>query len=145
VDPSLHIVQASPLTLSFVENPADPIEIVVWNSDQEARENLAGTCMVVLPDPESNDQQMSTNWYPLTREDAKETVGKIRLGIQYLYDQVKMYDTLLHKKENDRQTLVAELDNAQRTFDETSRIPRQDLTRRPVRHDFEPRQLRGPA
>ncbi len=103
-----------------MENPNDKIHIVVWDATAAEGADPMGKCEYGLPMEQGYDQRMLTEWLTLSSADGKQSRGRIRVGIQYIYDQVKMLESTIRQREEEKQTHLAELTTTQRVLDTTS-------------------------
>ena len=81
----------------------------MWDEVTAAEGDPLGTCVRQLPSEAEYDQRMITEWIPLLSFDGREKRGKIRVGIQYIFDQVKLCDGIIQKREEEYQTLTDDL------------------------------------
>ena len=103
---------------SFVDNPNEKMNVAVW--DEGTAETPQGVCIKELPLEPQYDQRMITEWIPLTSADGKSGKGKIRIGIQYIFDQVRLLDTVIRKREEEYKALSEDLQNTQDVLTTTS-------------------------
>lgn len=103
-----------------MDDPNEKIQIAVW--DQSASEGSApmGKCVKSLPMEHGYDQKMITEWVPLVSTDGGENRGRIRLGIQYIFDQAMMLGSVIARREEEKKTLTEELASTQKILDTTS-------------------------
>eukprot|EP00829_Urostomides_striatus_P010690 TRINITY_DN2539_c0_g1_i1.p1 TRINITY_DN2539_c0_g1~~TRINITY_DN2539_c0_g1_i1.p1 ORF type:complete len:295 (+),score=88.38 TRINITY_DN2539_c0_g1_i1:63-947(+) len=64
----------------------EKIHVAVWDEDTIKKDDFEGTCELEIPDPQTDDQTMKTEWKVLYDEESRETTGKINIGLQYIYD-----------------------------------------------------------
>lgn len=62
---------------------------------------------------------MNTEWFDLISSTGKPA-GKIRLGIQYIYDQVKLIDTIMEKRQEERDFHLKDLEESYDALKQTS-------------------------
>jgi hypothetical protein len=105
------------LNVSFVDNPNDMIKIVVWSKSNP--NNPLGICKKELPLDEDYNQTMITNWISLTSANEQEGYGRVRLGIQYIYDQVKFIELIMDKKNEEFRIANEEYDRTRNILRET--------------------------
>jgi len=55
---------------------------------------------------------MNTEWYDLISSNGNK-VGRIKVGIQYIYDQVKLIDAIIEKRSEDRDFYLKDLEESQ--------------------------------
>ena len=93
------------------------IKIAVWStSDQKTP---LGICKKELPSDEEYNQTMITSWVPLTSRDEKPGYGKIKLGIQYVYDEVKFTELIMDKKNEEYTVANDEYERTMNVLKET--------------------------
>jgi hypothetical protein len=59
-------------------------------------------------------------WFDLTDANGRPSPGKIRLGIQYIYDQVRLFETLIQRKEDECRVIDEELKKTEDILNKTS-------------------------
>ncbi len=101
-----------------MENPNDKINIAVW--DEGTADTPQGMCVRGLPLDPAYDQRMITEWIPLASADGKPGRGKIRVGIQYIFDQVRLVDTVIRKREEEYKAFSEDMQNTQEILNQTS-------------------------
>ncbi len=126
---SLYVPQDYTRFSSFVDNPNDKMHIVVWDSTAAEGADPLGKCEYALPMEHGYDQRMITEWVPLVSQDGRQSRGRIRLGIQYIFDQALMLDTVIKRREEEKDTLMTELTSTQKILDITSSISASDIPR----------------
>ena len=89
------------------------MSIAVWSHGQSSS---VGKCTVKLPDEKFNDQAMKIMWKPLYDEKEKETPGRLKIGVQYVYDQTKLMETQFAKNMQDIVETETELSTIANSF-----------------------------
>lgn len=102
---------------SFADNPNELIKIAVWSTSDPS--TPLGICKKELPLEEDYNQTMITSWIPLTSIDERAGYGRIRAGIQYIYNQVKFIELLMDKKEEEFRVANDEYDRTRNMLRET--------------------------
>ena len=102
---------------SFVDDEDDAIKIAVMNFNDS--ETPLGICSKFLPRDENYEQNMITEWIPLTSVNGNKGYGKIRLGVQYIYDQVKFMDAYIDKREEEYKNVYEENEYTKNNLKET--------------------------
>lgn len=87
--------------------------------DETNQETVLGKCTAKVPSGPNYDQRMITEWFDLTTAKG-ESGGRIRLGIRYIYDQVKLFDSVLERRSEEQKLLLKELEDTQTVLDQTS-------------------------
>lgn len=108
--------------ISDVENVDSRINVVVFNEGASESENIQGSCVIDLPAEQTHDQLMYQAWFDLLDASGRPSPGKIRLGIQYIYDQVRLFETLIQRKEEECRGIDEELKKTEEILDKTSGI-----------------------
>ena len=107
---------------SDVDTYEAKFNVVILNEGAADSENIQGSCTINIPKENGHNQLMFQNWFPLQDASGNPSKGKIRLGIQYIYDQVKLFDTLAQLKEEDLKNLTDELQRTEDILEKTSCI-----------------------
>jgi hypothetical protein len=92
---------------STVTNPKEKIDIGVWDEDL-IKDDLEGVCELELPDDRNNDQETQTMWKVLRDEEGNDTEGRLRVGLQYVFDPVRQVDSRLRRFEQEKSKLQEE-------------------------------------
>ena len=93
------------------------IKIAVWStSDQRTP---LGICKKELPSDEEYNQTMITSWLSLTSLDEEAGYGKIKLGIQYVYNEVKLTELIMDKKNEEFTIVNSEYERTMSILNET--------------------------
>lgn len=70
-----------------------------------------GLCTAKVPVDPGHSQKMRTEWLELTSPE-ELPAGRVRLGIQYIYDQVKLIDTVVEKRKEEREFHLKDLEES---------------------------------
>ncbi len=92
-----------------MHDPREKLNVAVWNESTGGKDSLQGMCVAELPDDGSNEQDMQASWKPLYDEDGKETAARLRIGVQYLFDPIKLIDAKIRQKEEEKFKVQEEL------------------------------------
>lgn len=117
--------------ISFVKDPTLKINIAVWDEVEGDNKILLARCTIDLPNEEVYDQKMTRGYIQLLDEKGEENAGKIQIGIQYIYDYVKYYDSLLNLRSEEYKSLSDNLRATQELLENTSCILKSVHTSRP--------------
>lgn len=91
--------------------------MAVW--DESRQDVPLGKCVTRVPSDSSHNQKMNTEWFDLISPTGNPA-GKIRLGIQYIYDQVKLIDTIMEKRQEEREVHLKDLEASYNALKQTS-------------------------
>lgn len=94
---------------SNVKNPGEAIYIAVWDEGQTGKAELQGKCTLNLPEKDPSEQTMQLLWKVLYDENNRETSGRLRVGVQYIYDEEKFYSSEIARKKNETEKIESEL------------------------------------
>lgn len=93
---------------------------MIINDGASEDENIQGCCTIDLPKEGSHDQLMFQKWFELKDASGNKSSGRIRLGMQYIHDPVRLFETLIKMKEEEHKVLSDELGKSDQVFKKTS-------------------------
>eukprot|EP01022_Parablepharisma_sp_SALTPOND_P004770 TRINITY_DN120935_c1_g1_i1.p1 TRINITY_DN120935_c1_g1~~TRINITY_DN120935_c1_g1_i1.p1 ORF type:complete len:333 (+),score=44.07 TRINITY_DN120935_c1_g1_i1:2452-3450(+) len=91
-----------PFTNSSVFDPNEKVNIAVWCETGNGSDTFKGICVGELPEDHLNDQEMVTEWKTLVDEEGQPIPQKVKIGIQYLFDPIKLIDAQIRMKEEEK-------------------------------------------
>lgn len=84
----------------------EPLKITVMDKDTFGNDDLEGMCLVSLN--EYKDQLKHDDWFNLTDEQGRQSQGRIRIMMHWVYSKVQYFSEYLSRWDNTLDNDIAE-------------------------------------
>jgi hypothetical protein len=94
---------------SEVEDASQTLSVEICDEQPGTEPVVLGKCEVSVPDERTDDQAMQIMWKVLHDGQNKATTGRLRLGVQYIFDLVRLKDAEIRAEQGNLAQTEAEL------------------------------------